>query len=145
MSATQFYRGENVVFKFYQNGRPVFIAAKNWSVDQNATEVADGVGGENRDRLDIVTNYFSASCDVFQNDQALMQAILDSQTAHDAAGLPLKQSAAIQIRHRNGTKATYLLKEVCAGPWGQNMSSRSEAVMLNLKMRFTKFEPVQSF
>ncbi len=141
---TKFFRGENAVLKYYQNGKPIYIACKNWSVDQNATECADGVNGEDRDRLDIVTNYFSASADIFQNDQSVMQSIMDAQAAHDAAGLPPRQAGAIQIRHRDGTRANYLLKEMTTGPWGMNNSGRADAVMLSLKFRFTKFTPVQS-
>ncbi len=144
MADVKFFRGENATLKFYQNGKPVYLACKNWSVDQNATECADGVNGEMRDRLDIVTNYFSASADIFQSDQSVMQKLMDAQSIHDAAGLPPNQSGAIQIRHRDGTKANYLLKGMTVGPWGMNNSGRADAVMLNVKMRFEKFDPVQS-
>lgn len=141
----KFFRGQNVTFKFYQNGKNVYIAAKNWNVNQNGTEINDGVNGEQRDRLDFITNSFSASVDMYQSDQEFMQALMDAQSANDAQGLPLKQTAAIQIRHRDGTKATYLLKECCVGPWGTTMSGRTEAVMMNIKLRFAEYSPVQSF
>ena len=140
-----FFRGQNVRLKFYQSGAPVYLAAKNWSVEENAAEIADGVNGEDRDRLDKVTNFYSASVDVFQTDQEVMQAIIDAQTTDDVAGLPLKQTASIQIRHRDGTKAAYLLKEVKAGPFTTAMTSRQDAVMVTLKLRFRYFAPVQSF
>jgi hypothetical protein len=137
-----FFRGQNVVLKMYQNGKPVYLAAKNWDVEENATENADGVNGEHRDRLDKVTNYFTASVDIFQTDQAVMEAYIASITADDANQLPLKQTMAIQINHRDGTRAAYLLQECKIGPFKMTNSSRQEAVMLNLKIRFRDFKKV---
>lgn len=145
MPADNFFRGENVTLKLYLRGKPVLLLSKNWNVNQNATEISEGVGGENRDRLDIVTNSFGGSVDVYQSDQEVMDALIDDQTVRDASGLPLSWNGAVQIRHRNGTKANYLLQEVCVGPWGETMSGRPDAVMLNLKFRFTKWKKVQSF
>jgi len=139
-----FYRGKDVVLKFYQNGKPVTLLAKNWSVEEDAVEAADGVNGEDRDRLDKVTNFYRATVDIFLADQEVMQAIIDAQVPDDASTLPLKQTGAIQIRHRDGTKAAYLLKEMKAGPFTKNQGGRTDPVMLTLKMRFRYFSPVQT-
>ena len=139
-----FFRGQNVVFKFYQDNKPVYIAAKNWEVEENATEIADGVNGENRDRLDKVTNYYTASLDIFQTDQEVMEAYLAAQQADDDNQLPKRQTAAVQITHRDGTRAAYLMTEVKAGPMKVTNSSRQEAVMLNLKLRFRFYKAVPS-
>ena len=55
---------------------------------------------------------------------------------------PLKQTASILIEHRNGTKAAYMLTGCVFGPWNTGGNGRSDAVMLGLKMRFTKFKKV---
>ena len=143
-SNTPFFRGKDVVLKFYQSGKPVLLLAKNWSVEEDAFEAADGVNGEDRDRLDKVTNFYRATVDVFQVDQAVMQSIIDAQTADDASAAPLKQTGAIQIRHRDGTKAAYILKEMKAGPFTENQGGRTDPVMLTLKMRFRYYSPVQT-
>jgi len=139
-----FFRGQNVVLKFYQDNKPVYLAAKNWDVEENATEVADGVNGENRDRLDKVTNYYTATVDIFQTDQEVMEAYLKAQQADDDNLLPKRQTGAVQIKHRDGTRASYLLQEVKAGPMKLNNASRQEAVMLNLKLRFRYYKQVPS-
>ena len=139
-----FFRGKDVVFKFYQDGKPVYLAAKNWDVDENATENADGVNGEDRDRLDKVTNYFTASLDVFQADVNAINTYIAAQDADDQSLLPLKQSGAVQIRMRDGTRAAYLLQEMKMGPCKLSMSSRQEAVMWNVKLRFRYFKQVPS-
>lgn len=143
MSASiPFFRGQNVVLKLYQDGKPIYLAGKSWDVEENVTEVADGVNGEHRDRLDKVTNYYTASVDVFQTDQAIVEAYMEAQDNDDANGLPLKQSGAIQINHRDGTRAAYMLQEMIVGPMKMTNSSRQEAVMLNLKLRFRFFKKV---
>lgn len=139
-----FFRGQNVVFKFYQQNKPVYLACKNWDVDENATEVSDGVNGENRDRLDKVTNSYTATLDVFQTDQEVMQAYIAAQDADDTNQLPLKQTCAIQITHRDGTRAAYILQECKVGPLKESMSGRADAVMLNVKVRFRYFKQVPS-
>ncbi len=137
-----FYRGQNVTFKIYQQFRPIYIAGKNWEVNQNSTEIADDVNGEKRSRLDIITNFYDASVDIFQSDQEVMDALIAAQQTADDAGLPLKQTASLLIEHRNGTKAAYMMLGCCFGPWKTNGSNRTDAVMLNLKMRFTKWKKV---
>jgi len=138
------FRGRDVVLKFYQDGAPVYFAAKNWTVEENAVEVAEGVNGEDRDRLDKVTNYYSITVDMFQSDQEAMQSIIDAQVEDDAGNAPLKQTCAVTIKHRDGTRAVYLCKGVKAGPWSKNMSGRGEAVMLNLKMRCQFYQPAKA-
>ena len=139
-----FFRGQNVVLKFFQEGKPVYLAAKNWDVEENATEVAEGVNGEHRDRLDKVTNYYTASVDVYQTDQEVVEAYMAAQDADDNNLLPKKQTGAIQINHRDGTRAAYLLQEMKVGPMKLTNSSRSDAVMLNLKMRFRFYKRIPS-
>ena len=139
-----FFRGQNVTLKVFQDGKPFYIAAKNWDVEENAAEIAEGVNGENRDRLDKVTNYYTANVDIFQTDQSVMDKIIDAQNQDDSNGLPLKQTAAISINHRDGTKAAYILQECKFGPWKTTNSSRQDAVMLNLKIRFRFYKPIQA-
>lgn len=143
-----FFRGEDVVLRFYQQDgstlKPVYIAAKNWDVEENAAEIADGVGGERRDRLDKVTNYYSGSVDIFQADQEVMRAYLKAQAADDAHQFPLKQSFAVMIKQVGGVNACYLCKEAKVGPFKKSMSSRQDVVMLNLKFRFRFYEEAKA-
>jgi hypothetical protein len=135
-----FFRGEHVTLKFYLNGASVLLNCTNWTVETNHTEIAEGINGENRDRLDIVLNYYQATFDVNQNDQTVMNALIADQDNEDAGALPLPKSAAILIRQRDGQKAAYVMTgDLMLGPWSKNMSGRPDPVKLNCKMRFTKF------
>lgn len=138
-----FFRGEDVTLKIYQDGNPVYIAAKNWTVDLNATEIQEGVNGEDRDRLDLVANYYSGSVDIYQADQTLMLALIDAQGTDDAAASPLAQRASVRIRQRDGTRAAYKLSNCRFGPWTMAQTGRADPVMLTMKFRFTNFDEVQ--
>lgn len=140
-----FVRGEHITFKYYQSGSPVYFQATNWTCEANGTEVAEGVNGENRDRLDYVLNYFSASIDMNQTDEEPMNAIIADQENEDAANLPLDRQAAVLIRHRDGTKAAYLLKDCVIGPWNTAMSGRADPYKLTLKLRFVDWTPAPTF
>lgn len=137
-------RGQNVVLKFYQNNKPVYLNAKNWEVEENATEINEGVNGEDRDRLDKVTNFFSCSVDVYMQDQELIKAYLESLATDDSAALPLRQVLAVQITERDQARAAYVMQEAKAGPIKFSMTSRPDPIMVNLKFRFRYLKSVQS-
>lgn len=140
-----FIRGLNCTMRLYQNGSVLGnVLAKSWTCEENATEANDPVNGENRDRLDKVTNYYSATLELYQIDQSVMDAIQDAQTPDDDGVLPLVQDAAIQISQRDGGRAAYRLSECKFGPWSQSFSGRADAVMVTLKMRFRFWERINA-
>lgn len=137
-----FTRGKNVQMKLYNDGNPVIIAGKNWTIEQNAVEVADDVNGEIRSRLDLVTNFFSGTVDIYESDEAVMTEIMKQQANDDAFATPLTQSASIRKRHNDGSKAAYRCVGMVWGPWTSASPGRTEANMLTLKFRFTDWERV---
>lgn len=143
-----FIRGENVQLRFYQQKggalKPVYIAAKNWKVSENATEVNDGVNGEDRDRLDKVTNYYEITFDIFLPDMEFLDAYMEAQAAMDNNEFPLKQSFAVLIKTPRGNYA-YQCQEAMVGPWDKSMSSRSDGVMQSLKARCRYYKPLKTF
>lgn len=143
-SNAKFFKGENVALKMYQSGKPVTVLGKNFDIEESATEMNDGVNGENRDRLDKVTNYYNISVDLYQNDQEQMEAIIAAQDVDDAAGFALPQSCAVQIQQRDGTRAAYLLQECKFGPFKWASGGRDENTMLNLKIRARYVKKVQA-
>lgn len=135
-SSIPFVRGQNVTIRLFQGGSPVYITTKNFKVEENATEANDPVNGEIRDRLDKVTNYYSFSCDVYENDTVLMDAYMEAQEAEDAQGLPLSQSAAVQKKMRDGTRVAYAMQEAKFGPWDYAPGERTATSMTTIKGRF---------
>jgi len=143
-SSIPFTRGQNVPLRLFQDGKPIYVSTKNFKVEENATEAADPVNGEIRDRLDKVTNYYSFSCEIYENDTAIMDAYMDAQDANDAQGLPLSQSAAVQKKMRDGTRKAYAMQECCFGPWDYAPGERSATSMTNLKGRFRWWKSLPS-
>lgn len=143
-SSIPFVRGQNVTLRLFQGGVPVYVSTKNFKVEENATEANDPVNGEIRDRLDKVTNFYSFSCEVYENDTALMDAYIAAQEANDAQGLPLSQSAAVQKKMRDGTRKAYAMQEACFGPWDYAPGERSATAMHTLKGRFRFWKALPS-
>lgn len=137
-----FLNGKDVTLKLFNDNNPVVISGKSWTVEQNATEIADDVNGENRSRLDILTNYFSGSVDIFQSDVGIMDEIMKQQTNDDAGAVPLTQSASVRKRFRDGSKAAYRCKGMVFGPWTDAAPGRTERAMITLKFRFTDWDKV---
>lgn len=137
-----FTRGKNVTMKLFNDNNPVIVFGKNWTIEQNATEVADDVNGEIRVRLDLITNFFSGTVDIYESDESVMSEIIKQQANDDAYAAPLSQSASIRIRHNDGSKAAYRCKGMVWGPWTSATPGRTEAKMLTLKFRFTDWERV---
>lgn len=140
-----FTRGQNVTLRCYQGNSPIYLATKNFKVEENATETADPVNGELRDRLDKVANHYSFSGEVYVADAILMDTIIAAQDADDAQGLPLNQGAAVFIKHRNGTQSAYAMAEAKFGPFDFNPGERSAATMITFKGRFRFWTKLPSF
>lgn len=142
-----FFRGEDVLLKLYQQSgaaiKAVYLAAKNWKVNENATETNEGVQGENRDRLDKVTNFYDVNFDIYQSDVAFLTAYLAAQAALDNNQIPLQQSFAVLIRTPKGNFA-FVCQEAVVGPIDMGMTGRADPVMVNCKARFRYFAPVPS-
>lgn len=128
-------RGRDVKMKMFQDGKPILIDAKNFDIEENATETNDGVCGEDRDRLDKVTNFYSGSVDIYQQDQHVMAKVIEAQDVDDAADAPLTQYATFIFKNRDGTRTVYKLSECKFGPFKDSASGRGDNVMLNMKIR----------
>lgn len=139
-----FLRGKDVVIRLYQSGKPLIVLGKQWNVEQNATEANDPVNGEYRDRLDLVTNFYSGSVDLYQADTDAMDRMIDAQAPEDVSGLPLFQAGAVQKKLRDGTRVAYKMSGLVLGPWSESASGRAETGMLTLKFRFQYWEKIQA-
>lgn len=139
-----FTRGQHAILKLFQDGKPVYIAVKSWKVSENATEVNDGVNGEDRDRLDKVTNFFSIDFEVYMEDTAFLRKYMEAQDLDDAASLPAKQTLSMQFKHRNGTRSSFVLQEGKLGPADIGMGGRADAIMVSCKARCRYLRPVTS-
>lgn len=144
MADVPFMKGEHCLLQFYFNGAKVILNAKNWNVRVNVTKIADGVGGENRDRLDVSVNYFEFTANCFNRNTALLDAYLADQANNDTGVAPLDKGAGITVKPRDGSKKAYVAKEMCMDDFDLTMGGRVDRVMNQIGFRSRYFTPVQA-
>lgn len=145
MPAIPHATGKDYKFSFFINGTPVAeFDIKSFAVTRNVTEVTDDVLGEDRSRLDAITNYFTIDASTFVTTAAQMQALMDEQANEDANGATTVKSFAIILTPRagSGPKTGFLAKEISLGGWKLDASGRTERSMINYPLRARYFDPV---
>lgn len=137
--------GKDFKFSFFINGTPVAeFDIKSFSVTRNVTDVTDDVLGEDRSRLDAITNFFTIDAATFVTTARQIQALLDEQVNDDANGTPTQKSFACVLTPRGGAgpKTGFIAKEVSLGGWKLDASGRTERSMLNYPLRARYFDAV---
>lgn len=135
-----FSSGRQVSTKLYiataPGGQPLpwLVKSKSIRVQEVAVEVADGVCGENRDRLQKITNFYRLTLDVFDDSTApgasqLIQTWLANQ-ANEDAGLPQLPMAGSMVWRYLDTSAIAVSFSGCTlGPVDYNVAGRTERNM----------------
>lgn len=139
-----FFSGKDAIFRFFLGGPEVLLHAKTWNVKRNATKVADGVNGEQRDRLQSITNYFELASDCFMNNSALIDALLSIITNDDAGAAPLVAAGSVRLRILDGSRVSYVASELVVDDWDIRQGGRAERVMAGVPMRFRYFKKGKS-
>ena len=137
--------GKDCKLAFFINGNPVGeFDARSYSVDRNVTEVTDDVLGEDRSRLDAITNFYSISVSTFVTTAAQMQALIDEQANDDANGATTNKSLAIVLTPRGGSgpKKGFKASEISLGGWKLNAGGRTERMMIDYPLRARYFDAV---
>ena len=137
-------RGTNARIVFFQDSNKVTLDAKSWTIKPNVTKAADGVNGEQRDRLAKVTNFFEITISCFQRDAEILKRFLEDQANEDAQVAALDKQAGFRLYPRNGTSVPFLLSNVVWDDFEENMSGRADAVMVTLNMRCSDVQLVSS-
>ena len=142
MADIVYIRGLNAQFRFFlgNTGSEIILPAKSWSVKENSTKVTDPTGGEDRDRLDKVTNSFDLSIQSYLRYMTALDAWLDDIANNDAQVAPLAASGGIGCNVRDGTKKRYVMRELTRDDFSIDMGGRADAVMLSLNLRCRYFE-----
>ena len=139
-----FFSGKDAVLRLFTNGKETILNAKSWTVTPDVTKVADGVNGEDRDRLySFINSYnFTASC--FMDKAGQIDDLLAYFGNNDAQVAPFDVAAGINIKVLDGTKKTYVAKEAVLDDFNVSNSDRKERVMLTINFRARYFDPVAS-
>lgn len=141
MPNTPHASGKDAKIDYYLNGSPVkSLDAKSWSVKRNVTSVNDGVGGEDRDRLDDITNFYEIEFEGFNQDMAKLDALLTDQSNDDAGVAPTDKQASIVIKPRDGTQVGYIASGCSHGAWEVGSSGRTDRIMTKVPVRAQYFD-----
>ena len=144
MAAAPFFKGKNVVMQLFIDGAPVGddIAVKSFSAKPNVTTIADGVGGEDRDRLDVEVNFYELKLECFQVDPQKLLNVLSDQENVDAGGMPTSKEFAMVIKPANGAKAGFKGTECTIDDWEFAFSGRTDRAMFTIPVRSRYFKAV---
>ena len=136
--------GKHTRFTVYFNNAPFVVIVKSWNVEEVATEVADDVNGEERSRLQIITNFYKSAFACYDDGSSNYLQNLLLMTANDDAfnpQLPMAGGLLFNYLTASGQKAAFAMNGATRGPLKVGSGGRVERVMHDLSMRFLYFTP----
>jgi hypothetical protein len=145
MSRPGFYSGKDTKVVFFIDGAKVTVDVTSWSAKPNVTDANDGVCGEDRDRLQTITNFYEVSLTCKQTGVDDLKKLLVDTDNDDAAALPLDKQIGILVRPHNGTSVGFVTSgDTAIGGWDWASPGRSERQTLTIPIRAQYFKPVQT-
>ena len=140
-----FWSGKNAKIYFFIDGKKVPLDVRTWSVKANVTKAADGVGGEKRDRLQTIINYYEISLTCWQVDVNDLAALLVSIDNDDAMVEPLDKQVTFLIKPNRGKSAGFIAHgDVTFDDWEWASPGRTERQTLTIPIRAQYFDPVKT-
>lgn len=135
--------GKDATIVFFIDGNPTQeIDCKSWEMQRNATEINDGVCGEDRDRLDSITNFFVIDVECFTKTAKVLDALLADQAVDDSGAAATEKNFSLVLKPRDGSKKGYSAREVSLGAWRIGAGGRTDRIMTKVPLRARYFDPV---
>lgn len=139
-----FMEGRNGRLVLSQDRVPKSYPFKTNSIKPNVTKHADGVNGEQRDRLSVTVNYYEGTAEMYMGDVQVVRDYLAAQAARDAMTVPLEQQGAVRWSPNDGTRTSFLLDELILDDFDWKNGGRSEKQMVTINFRFTDLKEVKT-
>jgi len=140
-----FWKGKDAKVIFFQDGKQIPVDVDSWSVKPNVTDIADGVCGEERDRLDYEINYYDINLECKQQTTDALEAVLDDGDNQDAHVLPLDKSVAFSLKCNDGTNRAFAAGgDVTIGAWDFSAGGRTERNKFTLPLRSQYFKKIKT-
>lgn len=137
--------GKNTTFKVYFNNTPWLVITKTWRVTEQAVEATDGINGEQRDRLQKVTQFYRCTFDCYDDGSSNnLQNLITNQLQEDAQlpDLPLSGGLIFTYPALAGARKAFVLKNCTMGPLDIGSSGRTTAINSALSFRAQYFAAV---
>jgi hypothetical protein len=137
--------GRDTRFLVQFNGGRWPVLVKSWRVQEQAVEAADGVNGEQRDRLQKITQFYKAMFDCYDSgNENTLSNLIQNQSNEDAQlpDLPVAGGLLFTFRGNRGIRQAFTLKNGTLGPLDMNMGGRTSALNHALSYRFQYFTQI---
>lgn len=135
--------GKDVFAKIYValtpggNATPWKILAKSIRVQEQAVKAADGVCGEQRDRLQKITNFYQVTVDCFDDGRssALLTTWLAQQQNDDLTLPQLPLSSGLIWKYLDGSAGGVTFNGCNIDPLDYNVAGRTERAIATVGFR----------
>lgn len=134
--------GKNFKAKFFIDGSGIPIDVKSIDVKANVTEIAEGVCGEDRDRLQTITNYYEINLTFKLVSTEVIKRLVQDSDNDDLNVMPLQKDFALIAQPNNGLTEGFSFREMAIGSWGLNIGDRKELANFTLPIRARYFKAV---
>ena len=138
-----FVSGKHAISRLYIKKQPWNVRIKSTRVQEVAEEIADQVNGENRARLQKLTDYYKVThvCYDDGSSQIITNFILNQQN-EDANQPQLPLAGGLVFNYLDGSKGGYAMRVCTLGPLDIDISGRKERTMHTVQYRCQYFELV---
>lgn len=141
MAYIPFLVGANATFRIYisnaaGNLEEKLANAKTWRIRKNVTKIQDPVGGEDRDRLNVVVNFYELSSELFMQNGSFWDAVTNYVLNNDQGLAPFQVAGGLKLFVRDGSKKTYILREMVIDDEEVAQGGRDRTMMMTLPARF---------
>jgi hypothetical protein len=148
---SDFISGKHVTTRIYiatlagAGPTPWNISIKSTRVQEVAEEAADGVCGENRDRLQKITNYYRVTQECYDNTEAkLLTTWLTNQKNEDAVLPQLAMAGGMLFKFLDTSAIAFTMTNCTLGPLDYNISGRTARNMATVMYRCQYFNPASA-
>lgn len=137
------FSGKNTKILLFIRGTKVgSFDVMSWEVGPVGTQVADGVCGEDRDRLDFIIGHYSLSLTGQEATTKTLNALLAMQREIDL-NVTIEESAIVlQFKPNDGTQAAYQARQAVFDDWRLRVGGRAERGQKTIPIRARYFEPL---
>ena len=137
-------RGTDASIVFFLDGNKVVLDAKTWSIKPNVSKNVDDVNGEDRSRLSKTLNYYEITITCFQRDTTILEAYFKDQANEDAHVTPLDKVGGFRLRPHDGSKRSFVIRDVVWDDFEENQGGRTDAVMVTINLRASDVKQAQA-
>lgn len=135
-----FMKGKGAILTLFIDSNKVdALDVETWSIEPVKEEIADGVNGEDRDRLDAEIKYYKLDLSCFNATADKLKKILDYDDSLDEDAADPVQFG-VKLKSTDGTSDLFTLKECVIDSWKWASGGRVNRQMLTIPIRGTRFK-----